>query len=127
MTAYEQYRRGTSRSLAHIDPLRLADLVVKRRRFASELTNVRVYRGYPDPSREPIAAQANDRQAMRWAADGAVVIRRPLRYPPGWPTVRPLEKGVDVALAIDFVRLALERAYDVGILVSRDTDPPACR
>jgi uncharacterized LabA/DUF88 family protein len=29
---------------------------------------------------------------------------------------------VDVALAVDFVRLARENAYDVGILFSRDTD-----
>jgi NYN domain len=32
------------------------------------------------------------------------------------------EKGIDVALAVDFVRLACEGAFDVGVLFSRDTD-----
>ena len=36
------------------------------------------------------------------------------------------EKGIDVALAIDYVRLAMERRYDVGILFSRDTDLVPC-
>lgn len=31
-------------------------------------------------------------------------------------------KGVDVALAVDFVRLAMQRAYDVGVMFSSDTD-----
>ncbi|WP_349308076.1 MULTISPECIES: NYN domain-containing protein [unclassified Pseudofrankia] len=34
----------------------------------------------------------------------------------------PQEKGIDVALAVDFVRLACTDAYDVGILFSRDSD-----
>jgi hypothetical protein len=50
-----------------------------------------------------------------------------LQYPKGWPAEalpgeKPREKGIDVALAIDFVRLAIEDKYDVGILVSGDTD-----
>jgi NYN domain len=50
------------------------------------------------------------------------VVQRPLRYPKAWPTEKAQEKGVDVALAVDFVMLAVPRAYDVGILVSTDTD-----
>ncbi len=45
-----------------------------------------------------------------------------LRYPKDYPVARPQEKGIDVALAVDFVRLAFQRAYDVGIVVSHDTD-----
>lgn len=33
-----------------------------------------------------------------------------------------LEKGIDVQLAVDMVRLALHRRYDAAILVSADTD-----
>ena len=33
--------------------------------------------------------------------DGITAIRRPLRYPRGWPTIPAQEKGVDVALAVD--------------------------
>ena len=50
------------------------------------------------------------------------MITRPLRYPLNWPKDPAQEKGIDVALAIDFVRLALEGAYDVGVIMSTDSD-----
>jgi NYN domain len=50
------------------------------------------------------------------------VVQRPLRYPKAWPAEKAQEKGVDVALAVDFVVMAVTRVYDVGILVSTDTD-----
>lgn len=33
-----------------------------------------------------------------------------------------MEKGIDVAIAIDLVRLAMERAYETAVLMSSDTD-----
>lgn len=33
-----------------------------------------------------------------------------------------MEKGIDVALAVDLVRLAYQGAYDVAVVFSRDTD-----
>jgi hypothetical protein len=47
---------------------------------------------------------------------------RALRYPRGYPTLPPQEKGVDVKLAVDFVAMAIRGEYDVGILMSEDTD-----
>lgn len=47
---------------------------------------------------------------------------RPLRYPHDWPAGRAQEKGIDVLLAVSFVRAAILRAADVLILASRDTD-----
>jgi hypothetical protein len=41
-----------------------------------------------------------------WERAGARLIARPLRYPAGWPRERPTEKGVDAALAVDFVVVA---------------------
>ncbi len=32
------------------------------------------------------------------------------------------EKGIDVALCIDFVAMAIDGLYDVGVIVSTDTD-----
>ena len=58
------------------------------------------------------------------------MFRRPLWYPRDWGepacVERPREKGIDVSLAIDMVELALDGAYEVGILFSRDNDllPP---
>jgi hypothetical protein len=66
------------------------------------------------------------RQCAAWQRAGAVVISRTLRYPFDWPQSKAEEKGIDVALSVDFVAGAIEGAYDVGIICSTDTDlrPP---
>lgn len=111
-----------------IDPLKLAQLIVSRRAPGGDLQEVRVYRGRPDPRKQPEQASANDRQFSAWiAADPRVTVkRRPLWYPHDWGEPgcieRPREKGIDVSLSVDMARLALESRYEVGILFSRDTD-----
>lgn len=106
-----------------IDPVKLGQLIVSKRVRPSVLKQVRVYRGLPDATRQPRAYAANERQTAAWLRSPLVcVLRRPLRYPRNWPQEKAQEKGVDVALAIDFVRLAAQGAYDVGILVSTDSD-----
>ena len=50
------------------------------------------------------------------------MITRALRYPQGWPAVPAQEKGDDVALAVDFVKLAIEGDYDIGVMMSTDND-----
>jgi hypothetical protein len=117
------YPLGADPATGHIDPLRMGQLIVGKRRRPSELAGVRVYRGRPAPVHQPRAAAANDRQAATWERSAVIdVVRRPLRYPPDWPDTPATEKGIDVALAIDFVRLAHTGAYDVGVLFSADTD-----
>ena len=92
------------------------------------LSDVRIYSGLPDPNRDQRVHTAHMRQSNRWRADGATVIAQGLRYPPTWPTDPAQEKGIDVALAIDLVRLAITGTYDVGVMMSIDTDPlPALR
>jgi hypothetical protein len=62
---------------------------------------------------------------------GVRTFQRPLRYrnqtvtlPDGTTTTTLVgqEKGVDVRLALDVVRLARERAFDVALLFSQDQD-----
>lgn len=110
-----------------IDPLKLGELLVHRRAPGGTLTEVRVYRGRPDPRKEPTLTAANDKHFDAWKSDIRVMVkRRPLMYPEDWGEAgcveRPREKGIDVSLAVDMVRLAYEKKYDVGILFSRDTD-----
>jgi hypothetical protein len=101
----------------------VAERIIAKRRLGGNVTAVRVYRGRPSPDHQADAARAGDRQASHWVRDRRVtVVRRQLRYPKAWPSEPAQEKGIDVALAVDFVRLACEGAYDVGILFSRDTD-----
>ena len=114
---------NSAAAVGHIDPLRLAQLLVTRRRRPSTLHGVRIYRGRPSPAHQSTAAAANDRQTSDWERSSLVtVIRRPLRYPIDWPVTPAAEKGIDVALAIDLVTLGMDKAYDAAILFSSDTD-----
>lgn len=112
-----------------IDPGRLAQHILDRPSpFERRLKQVRVYRGIPIDARDPKAYAAARRQHAEWEKNPLVrVFARPLRYPSGWPDShapgeKPGEKGVDVALAVDFVAMAVRREFDAGILFSVDTD-----
>ena len=105
-------------------PVRMGNLICSRpppdtTRFLQE---VRVYTGRPDATSEPHTYAAHMRQCAAWQTAGATVIARPLRYPPDWPSTKAQQKGVDVALAIDFVAYAADGKYDVGVIASTDTD-----
>jgi uncharacterized LabA/DUF88 family protein len=117
------YAPSTARGTAgQFDPMKLGRIVVDRSPLDRTLEGVRVYRGRPDSTRDPMSYGANLRQCAAWEKAGTTVIWRALRYPNNWPTERAEEKGIDVALAIDFVTMAVRGLYDVGILVSTDTD-----
>jgi uncharacterized LabA/DUF88 family protein len=93
------------------------------------LSQARFYTGVPGPSYgKPPSQSRNDFWHKFWnnklrhlAARGVHVYRG--RINPGGQ-----EKGVDVSIAIDLIRLTYEQAYDVAILVSSDSDlGPAVR
>lgn len=107
-----------------VNPLLLSELLASRGPAGAEraLSEVRVYTGRPESSKEPKSYAAHMRQCQAWERLGVVVIPRTLRYPPSWPAERAREKGVDVQLAIDFVAGAVDGRYDVGVIFSTDTD-----
>jgi len=107
-----------------VHPLALGNVIcgARQKTFDTVLTGVRVYRGMPDGRRDPKGYGAGSKQKARWERSNVAVVARPLRYPAGWPDEKPEEKGVDVHLAIDFVAMAIRDEYDVGVLVSCDTD-----
>ena len=104
-----------------MNPMELGRLIANRGGSGGAsyaLSEVRVYSGRPDQTRDARTFSAHRRQSQRWRSDGATVTERPLRYLDG----RPQEKGIDVALAVDFVRLAIGGTYDVGVMMSTDND-----
>ncbi|CAM3036761.1 MULTISPECIES: NYN domain-containing protein [Dermacoccus] len=111
--------RGKS---GHINPRKLAELLVAKRKRPSYLLEARAYRGRPSPHHQPTSTAANDRQHSDWCDAGVTVVRRNLSYPDDWPSTPPTEKGIDVALAVDAVRLAALRRADTIIIVSHDKD-----
>lgn len=114
---------GEPHMCGQVDPLKLGLLLAADSPYDRELHQVRVYRGRPDSTRDPKGYAACTRQCDIWQQDSRVKVHlRTLNYPRNWPQEKPREKGIDVALAIDFATMALGGAYDVGILMSTDTD-----
>lgn len=98
-----------------------------------QLKQVRFYTGIHTPDRKPRMHAYMTRRLEVMKAVGVWTFSRPLKYSPQWVKNRKdgpefieiqqgREKGVDVRLALDLVRLAVEGEYDVGVVVSTDTD-----
>ncbi|NEK96613.1 NYN domain-containing protein [Modestobacter muralis] len=114
---------GSHPAEGHIDPLRLAHLLAKRRSRQTLVEGVRIYRGRPNPIHQARSAAANDRQTETWRRSSLVtVVRRPLQYRHDYPVTPAVEKGIDVALAVDVVAMGLRKEYDAAIVFSSDTD-----
>ncbi|GMA26706.1 hypothetical protein GCM10025864_44650 [Luteimicrobium album] len=87
------------------------------------IEKVVVYRGLPSNTENPNAYRRNLAQQSEWTRDPRVeVIHRGLRY--SWVNGErhAQEKGVDVLVALDFVRSADRGDADVVVLASHDTD-----
>lgn len=114
---------GSDPADGHVFPHKVGEILTQRRERDSELLEVRVYRGRPNPERQPGAARANDRQTSMWErSDQVTVIRRNLQYPADYPVSKANEKGIDVAIAVDLIRLGMTGYMDAAILFSSDND-----
>lgn len=111
-----------------ISPIKVARLLVKKIGVDYSLEQVRAYRGIPSNKLEPKGYSAVRRQTASWMKEGQTqVVLRPIHYPSGWPNSapeegKPREKGVDVELAVDFVRMAISGDFDFGVIFSMDND-----
>lgn len=109
--------------LGQVDPGALGRLLVDRGPDERQLVEVRVYRGLPSSKHDPKAYGAARAQLATWERNPLVsTVTRPLRYPIDYPASPAEEKGVDVSLAVDLVMGAAKGVYDVGIVMSLDTD-----
>jgi hypothetical protein len=111
------------------DPVKLFDAVCAQNGWKP--FGVRFYTGTPAAAKSPMwhGFWANKLLALRRA--GVLVYSRPIRYhehdieaPDGsfFVIETPQEKGIDIRLALDVMRLALSRQFDVGVIFSQDQD-----
>ncbi|MCH8877798.1 MAG: NYN domain-containing protein [Chloroflexi bacterium] len=115
------YEPSDFHTRGQFDPLNYGKLICSKKP-KRKLKEVRVYTGLPASSKDPQGYAARRRQIAYWKKIGVTVKPRTLRYPPGWPDDPEHEKGVDVALAVDFVAMAVREEYDIGVISTTDTD-----
>jgi uncharacterized LabA/DUF88 family protein len=119
---------GTPVHQVLIHPLLFAEQLVEERALRqmddrqkeAQLVDVFVYRGQPANSRQPDLYRVTQAQKAEWTRDSRVHVHyRALKYSADRP---PQEKGIDVLVAINLVRLAEAGEHDVVVLAAHDTD-----
>lgn len=114
--------------LGVVDPVKLAERIVSMRRNDSVLRHVHVFRGKPNPTRQPKPAAAFNRLDAMWSKSTKFISHyRDLKYTShshtGEENFTATEKGVDVELAVCLISTAAsENRPEAVILVSNDTD-----
>ena len=124
---YHAARETFGYTYPNYDPLALANTVCERQGW--ELSQVRFYTGIPDQADDAFwnGFWANKLRTMSWRK--IHVYSRALRYRnmrvklPGGTEHTYLageEKGIDVRIALDVIRMAHRNEYDVALIFSQD-------
>lgn len=96
-----------------------------------ETKAVRFYTGTPGSAEAPMWHSYWNNRLLAMRRAGILVTARPIRYhreeitlPDGsrMEITTPQEKGIDVRLALDIVRLARQAQFEVGVIFSQDQD-----
>lgn len=105
-------KRAFGYSYPNYDVKQLAEAVCKQKGW--ELVQVRFYTGVPDVDERDSRTQFWNSKLARMGRQGIYTFTRPRRS--------GREKGIDLRIGLDVVSLALEGAYDVGLIFSQDQD-----
>lgn len=111
------------------DPVKLSNAVCAASGWQND--GIRFYTGTPSAQKSPMWHKywSNRLLAMRRA--GILVTNRPIRYRVETMTLDdgsvktidvPQEKGIDVRLALDVIRMTFARQLDVAVIFSQDQD-----
>ena len=96
-----------------------------------KLTQTRFYTGVPEAADNAFWNHFWSKKFLMMRREGVYTFSRPVRYikmkvplPDGTVFEMPVgdEKGIDVRIAIDTIRLAHKRRYDVALLFCQDQD-----
>ena len=111
------------------DPKKLSDAVCAARGWESH--GVRFYTGIPDKRRDPRWYGYWERRFLGMRRIGIEVITRPLRYSTEFVSLpdgatrqveTAQEKGIDLRIGLDVVRMARLGQLDVAVIFSQDQD-----
>lgn len=122
-------RQAFGYSYPNFDPKLLTEVVAAARRWTA--VGTRFYTGVPDVTDNPFWNHFWSAKVAAMGRHGVISYTRSLRYrnqtismPDGRSTTILVgqEKGIDIRIALDVVRLAREHAYDVALIFSQDQD-----
>lgn len=112
------------------DPLKLAQHICNGQGW--QLVNTRFYTGVPIQSVDPLWYHFWTAKFANMGRQKIYLFRRDLRYSRDeliafangqtQDIPKGREKGIDVRIALDVIRLAHQKAYDVAIIFSQDQD-----
>ncbi len=111
------------------DPIALATALCRAQGWAN--FGVRFYTGIPTSDKDEFWHKYWSRRLLAMRRAGILVVSRPLRYhtvhaPLADGSERlinvPQEKGIDVRLALDVIRMTLANQLDVALVFSQDQD-----
>lgn len=125
---YHAVRTAFGYPYPNYNPLLLSEQVCLSANW--NITQVRFYTGIPDCCDNPFWNYFWSKKLKYMAAAGIHTFSRSLRYrnqivetPAGSLSfLVGQEKGIDIRIALDIVRLALKKEYDVAIIFSQDQD-----
>lgn len=126
---YHAVREALGYTYSNYDIHALAQRIYQSRGW--DLVQVRFYTGIPTPADNPFwhGFWANKLRALSWQQ--VYVYARQLRYrnkrvvlPDGTEHtfLAGEEKGIDIRIAIDVIRMAHHKEYDVAVIFSQDQD-----
>jgi uncharacterized LabA/DUF88 family protein len=126
---YHAAREAFGYTYPNYDPAKLAEDVCRQQGWI--LGETRFYTGMPDAKRDPFWHGFWSKKLAVMGTRRIAIFTRQLRYREArvrwfnrWVKagVVPEEKGIDVRIALDIVRLALKHEYDVALVFSQDQD-----
>lgn len=126
---YHHAKAAFGHTHPNFDPNKLFDSVCERMDWVNR--GVRFYTGVPSAKNNPFWHGYWSNRLLAMRRSGIHVTSRPLRYyreeirhDNNEATVIdvPVERGIDVRLALDVIRLARENQYNVGVIFSQDQD-----
>lgn len=122
-------REAFGYTFPNYDVTKLSDAICTEQGW--NLARVHFYTGVPDPADDPAWSKFWAGKGATMGRQGVVVFTRRLRYRnksvriPGGGKFTFLageEKGIDVRLALDVIRLGHRKEYDVALVFSQDQD-----
>ena len=126
---FHAVRESFGYTYPNYDVLALADTVCTAKGWT--LAQTRFYTGIPDPTDNPFWHHFWSAKLAVMGRQGVVVFSRSLRYrnktvmlPDASELTLPVgeEKGVDIRIALDVIRMAHRGDYDVAVILSQDQD-----